>query len=204
MAYFNMKSTVIIVAVIVLSFFLTSCKIEANLFSVDNSRIGVKTNKSRGTIFNNNYPFRNFYVSEVDSVTRWTPDKSEIELVEEILRQKIKKINKNRINQNRGCPVIHRNLNKYFRQYVGIRNNKGQKVIHINFYWDRYGLWDRVRGYSDERLSFDSGYAMVFDGCSYYWQVDVNLEEKKLSGFSVNGIAKNKNEPQHYVCEKAN
>ncbi len=182
-----MRNTVIII--IGLSCILTSCKIEASLFTADNSKIAVKINKVRGTVFNNNYRFRNFYVNDVDSTTRWIPDKKDIELAEKILKQQIKKINKNRLNQVGNCPVIHRNLNKYFRQYVGIRNNKGQKIIHINFYWDRYSLWDRIKGYSDHRLSFDSDYVMVFDGCSYYWQINVNLDEKTLSNLGVNGMA---------------
>lgn len=184
-----MKNTVAKIVFLGLIYLLTSCKIEANLFTVDNSKIGVKIKKIRGTIFNNNYPFRNFYVSDVDSTKRWVPDKKDIELAEKILRQHIKEINKDRPNQVGGCPLIHRNLNKYYRQYVGITNNKGQKVIHINFYWDRYSLWDKIMGDYDDRLSFDSDYAIVNDGCSYNWEINVNLNEKTLTDFGVNGIA---------------
>jgi hypothetical protein len=184
-----MRNTVISIVIIGTFHLVTSCKIEANLFPVDNSKIGVQFNKTRGTIFKNNYPFRNFNVSDIDSTFRWTPDKKDIELAEKILRQNISEMNKNSPNQFGSCPIIHRNLNKYFRQYVGIENIKGQKVIHINFYWDRYSSLDRVKGYSDSRLSFKSDYAIVFDGCSYYWQINVNLDEKSLSDFRVNGVA---------------
>ncbi len=146
-------------------------------------------NRARGTIFKNNYPFHNFMVSDVDSTTRWTPDKRDIELAEKILRAQIKNANKNLTNQVNNCPVIHRHLNDYFRQYVGILNDKGEKVIHINFSWDRFTLLDRIKGYSDGRLEFESDYAHVFDGCSYYWQVNVNLDKKTLSDLSINGIA---------------
>lgn len=74
-----MRNTGTINVIIGLFCFVTSCKIEANLFTVDNSKVGVKTNKIHGTIFNNNYPFRNFYVSDIDSTTRWTPEKKDIE-----------------------------------------------------------------------------------------------------------------------------
>ncbi len=87
------------------------------------------------------------------------------------------------------CPVIHRNLNSYFRQYVGIVNDKGQRVVHINFYWNKYGLLDRLKGFADRRLDHDSDYTVVFDGCSHYWQINVNFEEKKLSNLMINGIA---------------
>lgn len=156
---------------------------------MDSSKTGVKINNSNGTIFNDNYPFKYFYVRDVDSTKRWTPEKADIELAEQLLRQQIKEINKQRPNQSGSCPVIHRHLNSYFRQYVGIINDRGQRLVHINFYWDRFGLWDRIRGYSDSRLGFDSDYAFVLDGCSHFWQINVNLDEKKLSDLRVNGIA---------------
>lgn len=168
---------------------LTSCMIKVKPFKVDHFKTGVTTSKARGTIFNDNYPFKLFYVSDVDSTKRWTPNQAEIELAEKILWQQIKEINKNRPNQMASCPVIHRHLNSYFRQYVGIKNEKGQKIIHINFYWDKFGLWDRIRGYYDSRLDYDSDYTIVFDGCSHYWHINVNLDENKLSDFAVNGVA---------------
>lgn len=184
-----MKRAKIKIGIIGLLFIITSCVTEVKLFKVDDSKIGVITSKARGTIFNDKYPFRLFYVSDVDSSKRWTPNQRDIELAEKILRQQINGINKNRLNQVGSCPVIHRHLNSYFRQYVGITNGKGQRLIHINFYWDKYGLWDRIRGYSDSRLEFDSDYAIVFDGCSHYWSINVNLDENKLSDFGVNGIS---------------
>ena len=170
-------------------FALCSCASEAKLFKVDDSKIGVNYKNSRGTIFNRKYPFSNFFVSDVDSTTQWVPDKDDIELAEKILESELKEINKGKINQMGRCPVIHRNLYSYFRQYVGITNNEGQRIIHINFYWDKYGLIDRIKGYADRRLDYSSNYAFVFDGCSHYWQVNVNLEEKKLSDLLINGYA---------------
>src|SRR5690606_27488214 len=128
-------------------------------------------------------------VGDVDSTKRWTPNQSAIELAEKILREQIKEINKNKPNQMGSCPVIHRHLNSYFRQYVGIINGKGQRVIHINFYWDKFSLWDKIGGYSDSRLDHDSDYAFVFDGCSHYWSINVNLDDNKLTDLGVNGIA---------------
>ncbi|MGS2765136.1 hypothetical protein [Sinomicrobium sp. M5D2P9] len=156
---------------------------------MDKARIGVNYKNSRGTIFNPNYPFANFHVRDVDSTMQWTPDKADIELAEEILNTQIKTRNKNKMNQRGNCPVIHRNLYSYFRQYVGIINDKGERIIHINFYWDRYDLMDRLRGYADLRLDYNSDYAIVFDGCSYYWQINVNLDRKELSGLMINGVA---------------
>jgi hypothetical protein len=161
---------------------------EAELFKVDNSKIGVRFRGTRGTIFNDNYPFSKFLTSDVDSTKRWTPNKDDIELAEGILKEQIKKINKDRINQQDNCPIIHRHLNDYFRQYVGITNDKGQRIIHINFSWDKFTLKDRIVGNSDSRLDFKSDYSFVFDGCSYYWGINVNLDENKLTDLGVNGV----------------
>lgn len=175
---------------------MISCQTEVKLFQVDKTKIGVTFNGTRGTIFTKNYQKPLFF----DSSARWTPNKNEIELAEGILRQEIKETNKGRINQMDNCPVIHRHLNDYFRQYVGIINDKGQRLIHINMYWDKFGLLDRIKGYSDNRLDFKSDYTTVFDGCSYYWQINVNLEEKKLTDIWINGVASIKNAPQQNVC----
>lgn len=177
------------IQIISISLIICSCASEIKLFKVDDSKIGVTYKSSRGTVFNKSYHFSDFFVSDVDSSTLWTPKKEDIKLAEDILRSTIKAINKSKVNQMGSCPVIHRNLNSYFRQYVGIVNDKGQRVVHINFYWNKYGLLDRLKGFADRRLDHDSDYTVVFDGCSHYWQINVNFEEKKLSNLMINGIA---------------
>lgn len=174
--------------VIGLSLPLSSCEPSMNIFKVDESKIGVKYGKSRGTIFNGNCAFPNFLMLELDSTKRWTPDAADIQLAERILRAGIKEANKNRLNQMDGCPIIHRHLNDYFRQYVGLINDQGHKVIHINMSWDKFTLKDRLVGNSDSRRDFDSDYSITLDGCSYYWQVSIDLDDRKMLGFGVNGV----------------
>ncbi len=176
-------------SIFALSCLLTSCATSVKLFTVDNSKVGVKYGASRGTIFKDNYPSGNFLISDADSTKRWTPNQQEIELAERILKEQIKGINKSSINQSYDCPVIHRHLNAYFRQYIGIRNDKGQRIIHINFSWDKLTLLDRIAGNSHRRLDFTSEYLVAFDGCCYYWRVNVNLDEKKLTDLGINGVA---------------
>jgi hypothetical protein len=171
-----------------LTFTLTSCASSTNLFTVDNSKIGVKYKRTRGTIFNDNHPFVNFLMLDLDSTKRWTPNADDLKLAEKILKEQIKVANKNRPNQMNGCPTIHKHLNDYFRQYVGLINDKGHKVIHINMSWDKFTLKDRIVGNSDSRLDFKSDYSMTLDGCSYYWQVSIDMDDKNISGFGVNGV----------------
>ena len=178
----------LIFIIIGFSLLLTSCNPSMKLFRVDDSKIGVKYGKSRGTIFNDKYPFVNFLMLELDSTKRWTPNASDIQLAENILKAEIKKANKNKPNQMDGCPIIHRHLSDYFRQYVGLINDKGHKVIHINMAWDKFTLKDKIVGNSDSRLDFKSDYSITMDGCSYYWDVSVDLDHKKLFGFGVNGV----------------
>jgi hypothetical protein len=165
---------------------LSSCQSEAKLFTVDNSKIGVKYKRTRGTIFNDMYPFYLVFPGDnIDSTKRWTPDKEDIELAEQILKAKIKKINHN-YPRDYG-PRVSKRRNSYFRQYVGYTNEKGHRIIHVNCSWDRRSLINKMLG-DDYRLKFNSEYSIAMDGGSYYWQVEINLEEKTIYGFGVHGV----------------
>jgi len=180
----TMRQALIIVGI---CYALISCKSEANLFTVDNSKTGVKYKRTRGTIFNDKYPFYLFFLDDnIDSTKRWTPNKEDIELAEQILRTNIDKID-HRYPKDYG-PRVDKHPYSYFRQYVGFINEKGRRIIHINCSWDKLSLLSRVLG-DDDRLKFNSDYAIVMDGGSYYWQVDVNLDEKTIYGFGVHGLA---------------
>lgn len=181
----SMRQAFIIVGI---CYVLSSCQSEVNLFTVDKSKIGVRYRGTRGTIFNKNYPFINLLMFDLDSTKRWTPNGDDIKLAEKILKEQIKNANKNRPNQMYGCPTIHKHLNDYFRQYVGRIDNEGHKVIYINMSWDRFSLKDRIVSNSDSRLDFKSDYSITLDGCSYYWEVTIDMVDKKISGFGVNGV----------------
>jgi hypothetical protein len=153
------------------------------------TNLAVKSNKFRGTIFRETYPFIMLHVSDINSTSRFTLDSEEIRQAERLLREQIKDLNSSRPNQVNGSPVIHKNINKYFRQYVGFVNKNGEKVVHINFYWDRFSFTEKIKGYTDSRLTFEDEYAIVFDGGSHYWQVNINLTTGKVSDLQVNGVA---------------
>jgi hypothetical protein len=100
-----------------------------------------------------------------------------------------------RYNQQDGYPVIHQNLNCYYRQYVGIITPSGEKIIHVNLYWDKYSRRNKVKGMQDNRLDFEDEYAVTQEGGSHYWKVNVNLATSELTDFQVNstdGLTMNK------------
>lgn len=111
---------------------------------------------------------------------RFTPTKDEVKQAEEIIKEQLKELNKNLLNQTGKCPVIHKKLSKYKRQYVGIITAQGEKIVWVNFVWGKD--IDALQKWKDEII-------IVLDGCSYYWNVKVNLNKGKLFDLSVNGSA---------------
>jgi len=178
---------ILLVVTIILS---SSCSTTIEITKTNKeTNLAVKSNKFRGTIFRETYPFIMLHVSDVNPASRFTLDGEDIRQAERLLRKQIKDLNSSRPNQEDGSPVIHKNINKYFRQYVGFLNKKGEKVVHINFYWDRFSFIEKLKGYSDNRLSFEAEYAIVFEGGTRYWQVIINLTTEKVSDLQVNGLA---------------
>ena len=151
------------------------------------TNLAVVSKKFKGVIFTESYLIIPV-PSNSAAIKRFTPTREDIVLAESIITDQIKNLNKDRINQIRGNPIIEKNLNSYFRQYVGFINAKGENVIYINFHWNRYSLMDRLKGDSDDRLNFEDDFNHTFDGGSYYWQIKVNLTERILFDLEVNGF----------------
>jgi len=112
---------------------------------------------------------------------RFTPTKNEVKLAEEALQKNFKKINHKLINQNgsRYSPIIHKNLQKYKRQYFGYLDKNGNKILYINAFWSNEGSFD---DWLYERV-------FVFDGGSFYWNIKYNLNKQRLFELHVNGNA---------------
>ena len=108
---------------------------------------------------------------------RYSPTDGDILLAEQLLGQQLSVLNEEKINQGIGCPTIHKNLNKYSRQYVGFLNEKGEKIIWINAVWH-----SKTPDYFNDEVVF------ILDGCSYYWQIEVNLTTRKASNLQINGL----------------
>ena len=109
---------------------------------------------------------------------RFTPSCEDIRKAEKILSGNLASINKQNFNQVDDCPIIHEKLQKYVRQYVGFVNMKSQKIIWVNCLWNKS---------LEERAGKDV--IIVDDGCSYFWDVEVNLNTGELANLMINGSA---------------
>lgn len=111
--------------------------------------------------------------------TWFIPTLEEVKKAEILLENNIKVLNKEKLNQEGNCPIIDKNLSKYLRQYIGYVTKSGDKVILFNM------LWPRETEYQDLETEF----AVIFDGCSRYWKVKVNLDEQEVYDLRINGSA---------------
>ncbi len=128
-----------------------------------------------------------------DTLTnKWfTPSLDEIILVETVLQAQLKnQTPKAKYNDAR---IVAGRLKKYYRQYVGYINRKGEKCIYINgllkesvkeFYTSRrpYGGGDEVSLLYDDLVD-------VMDGGNEFWNAVINLETKQIITFYANGVA---------------
>ena len=173
---------------IILTFlFLVSCKSTFKIVEnpTDYSTV-IKKGRVTGVVFQEN---ATCFLCLQDK-KRFTPTIEEIEKAEVILKNNLKTINQTRVNQVNKCPIIHKNLNSYRRQYFGYIDNNGNKIIYATFNWDRYTLLDRLRVYYKyESDNWKKEREVVLDGCSYHWEVKINLATKELFELGINGIA---------------
>jgi len=133
----------------------------------------IKNKNFEGYVFSDSEKLE--FNSEISN-NRFTPTNEEIILTENILKSDLFNLNKDRLNQVKSCPIIDKNLKKYIRQYLGYYVN-GEKVIWINFLWKK----EKIDNINKKII-------IVSDGCSYYWNVKVNISKHKLYDLLINGI----------------
>ena len=111
---------------------------------------------------------------------RFTPTQEQVTIAEGVLKSKLEKLNYLLTNQS-SSPVVHKNLNKYLRQYFGYINEKGEHILLINCFWKnadqsakKYWLKERIN---------------ILDGGSFYWNVKYNLDRRELFDLQVNGYS---------------
>ncbi len=134
--------------------------------------IYLKTNKYEGVIFPKNH------LELVGGNKNWTPNEKDIGKAEIILNESRILVENKGLNRLQGCPVIYKNLKKYKRQYFGYHNQKGEKVIWINFIHIKSIFLD---GWHERLIS-------VNDGCTYYWSIEINLDKGICEKLWINGF----------------
>lgn len=139
----------------------------------NNDPLFIEGKNYKGYIFPKDYK-NEYYVDEIS--TPFTPSKHDVIIAEAILKKGIKDINKNRINQGGDCPYIDKKLCKYNRQYFGKIDKNGHKILFINFIWMK-----STPEYWNKEI------VKLYDGCSHYWNVKIDLEHKKLFDLKING-----------------
>lgn len=136
----------------------------------------IVTKEYEGIIWSKNYPQN---ISD-DKSLRWSPSIMDVSNAEKLIKRHVLKKSKRGVNLNNlrdGCPVIHENLSKYIRQYLGKINKNGEKIIEINCLWK-----EDLNG-----IPWKTHYIFVSDGCSFFWSIKVNLAKNKCFDYKVNG-----------------
>ncbi|WKN44485.1 hypothetical protein [Tunicatimonas pelagia] len=120
---------------------------------------------------------------------RFSPTLYNVQEAEEVLKDNLRQENAEKVNQGKNCPVIHKNLNNYRRQYFGYINQKGDSIIYTIFEWSRYSISDRIRGaIEDNSEDWKKEMVLDLDGCSRYWTINIDITEEKLFNLRVNGV----------------
>lgn len=134
----------------------------------------IKGNNFQGYIF----PDSVYILIGIENqAARFTPAESAIRVVENELRFQLSKVTSNLPDFGPGCPEINtRNLKKYYRQYFGFITSEGERVIFIDFIWHK--------GLGIERL--DTDLVSVYDGCTFYWSIQYNLNTETFGKLKVN------------------
>lgn len=123
--------------------------------------------------------FPSTYEEYIGSNLRFSPTRIQVDSAEKELREGLKLINKDKINQS-NSPVIHENLKSYKRQYLGYIDQNGNRILYINCFWE-----SKHEKFENWLMTF----IQVSDGGSYYWSIKYNLDTRQLFDLQVNGHA---------------
>jgi hypothetical protein len=82
-------------------------------------------------------------------------------------------------------------LTRYWRQYIVVTNQQGEKETFINFFCEpQEDIVDDGDGYRFVPSNrWKSGLVGVMDGGNCFFQIKINLNTKKWYDFGVNGVA---------------
>lgn len=140
-----------------------------------------------GMISANSQPVNNGYIIDksvsslglsVVGLERFTPTEDDIRLAEMIIRHNRDIVMKSPNYYSRGKGIWGR-YKKYFKQYVGFVNGKGEKIILINYVGDKKLV--RKRDASEP--------IVVLDGGNDFWRAVINIDKEILIDVEINGQA---------------
>ncbi len=175
----NRKAIKLIIVVLSLFFSTTSLYSQTVADNLCKGSIYVKTNDYEGVIFCAECPENR----KDDKSYRWSPTEKDIALAEKLIKKYILKRVK-RLERVYGVdtispsitPVVHLNLDKYYRQYMGLKDERGREILFVMCFWKEkeceFPYWKR-------------GSIAICDGGSYYWNITVDLKRKKCFSYSV-------------------
>ena len=125
----------------------------------------IETEKFSGAIFQSTYDI-NFLFREYG---RWTPQKEDVIGAERLLKEYILE----------NAPNIDKKLSQYRRQYFGLIDKDGEKIIWINCFLD----------YEDYHKNWKADLVYVLDGGLNFFEIKVNLKTRKCFDLYVHGEA---------------
>lgn len=134
----------------------------------------VKTARFTGYVFSEKHEVSGYIYEQARS--RFTPTQREVLRAEEIISRELKLMNDSAELKATSIGTIYNNLNNYVRQYVGFVNDKGAKVIWVNFVRDGVRYKEKLGKQVIE----------VEDGGSNYWNVKVDLSERTMFWLMIN------------------
>ncbi len=156
---------------IILTLILTLISFPCTLvLSQQANAMRVKGKGYNGYAFSENHFVFGLTLNEMERQV--TPTKEDIQKAETILNDSI-----DHLKGNYSPNIRKKNLKRYERQYVGFVNAKKQIIIYINF----------LRNIDRKQKSkLGNEILWILDGGDDYWQIFINIDEKKLFGLSIN------------------
>ena len=159
-------------------------KVTSNFLIAQTNEIFEEKNV-KGVIFSKDYI--NKAHNWLDNSYRFTPTREEIKAFEKNLKLDLKRINTNRWNQKGSCPIIHKNLKKYVRQYLGFIDDSGKKYLLINFLWQDNVEENENDEFYNELGDWKKHWQVWFDGCSHFWNVKYYIDSELIFDLQING-----------------
>ena len=143
--------------------------------------------------------YMGYYISDVQFVgnekfnwtftrdTCFTPTICEVELADSLIQAHLNELLKNKLRQD--YIYVQKNYNKYLRQYVGLYGINGEKIICIDAVMSGFLAWTSPYGRMSEKLMLSQGTISIYDGGADVWNTTIDVTNKSVVRFNVNGLA---------------